>query len=101
MNSNTRLADMQAAQQAIHALELSDLRLLNRLIVDRINYLNSVQQRVQLQKFTVGDRVRFRDAQGQTREGVVKRVNRKTLSIQEGQDDGWWRISPKFVSLAN
>jgi len=51
--------------------------------------------------FNVGDRVEF-DAKGRTITGTVKRVNRKTCSVNpDGETNGrYWRVSPGILRPA-
>lgn len=51
--------------------------------------------RAHLDKFELGDRVAFR-SDGRTVEGVVIRVNRKTLTVKT--PDSRWKVHPNFVS---
>ena len=82
----------------IEKLSLEDLSDLNRRIVRRIQYLASLKTRAQLDRFEVGDRVTFQ-SDGRSVEGIVVRVNRKTLSIRT--KDTHWNIHPKFLTKAS
>lgn len=79
----------------IEKLSLEELIALNRRLVDRIRYLHSLKTRAQLDRFEVGDRVSFQ-SDGRTVEGIVVRVNRKTLSIHT--EHSHWNIHPKFLT---
>jgi len=79
----------------IEKLSLEDLIDLNRRVVRRIQYLASLKTRAQLDRFEVGDRVTFQ-SDGRAVEGLVVRVNRKTLSIRT--KDTHWNIHPKFLT---
>ena len=58
--------------------------------------MSFVRNKSQLIAFRVGDRVSFETDHG-TVEGIVMRVNQKTVTIDS--DDGRsWRVSPGFVS---
>ena len=80
----------------IEKLFLEDLIALNRRVVDRIRYLHSLKTRAQLDRFEVGDRVSFQ-SDGRTVEGIVVRVNRKTLSVHTDHHSHW-NIHPKFLT---
>jgi len=80
----------------IEKLSLDDLIALNRRVVDRIRYLHSLKTRAQLDRFEVGDRVSFQ-SDGRAVEGIVVRVNRKTLSIHTDHHSHW-NIHPKFLT---
>ena len=79
----------------IEKLSLSELIELNKRVVRRIRYLSELKTGSQLDRFEVGDRVRFQN-QGQSMAGVVVRVNRKSLSVKIA--DAVWRIHPSLVT---
>ena len=79
----------------IEKFSLEELFDLNKRIVRRIEYLHSLKTRSHLDKFEVGDRVTFK-SDGRVVEGIVTRVNRKTLSIRT--KDTRWNIHPKFIT---
>ena len=79
----------------IEKLSLEQLIELNRKIVRRIQYLHSLKTRSQLDRFDVGDRVGFQN-EGRMVEGVVVRVNRKTLSIKT--KEAYWNMHPRFLT---
>lgn len=96
MTEIAKLVDMKTAEEVIEKLSLEDLRLLNRLIVERINHITRIKRGMQLLKFAPSDRVRFVSSHGEEIEGVVMRVNQKTVSVDTG-GDGWWRVSPGIL----
>ena len=79
----------------IEKLSLDELLELNKRIVRRIDYLHSLKTRAHLARFEAGDRVTFQ-SEGRMVEGVVVRVNQKTLSIKT--KDTYWRIHPRFLT---
>ena len=79
----------------IEKLSQEELLELNRRIVRRLDYLHSLKTRSQLDRFEPGDRVSFQ-SDGRTVEGIVVRVNRKTLSVRT--KDTHWNIHPRFLS---
>lgn len=79
----------------IESLSLEELLELNKRIVRRIEYLHSLKTRAHLDRFEIGDRVNFQ-SEGRPVEGVVVRVNQKTLSIKT--KDTYWRIHPRFLT---
>ena len=98
MGDVIKLVDIKSAEDAINRMGIEDLRLLNRLIVNRANYLASVQRDVQLLKFGRGDQVQFTTKHGERIEGTVVRVNKKTVSVQVIGDDGLWKVSPGLLT---
>lgn len=79
----------------IEKLSLEQLLELNKRICRRVDYLNGLKTRAHLDRFEIGDRVSFQ-SEGRPVEGVVVRVNQKTLSIKT--KDTYWRIHPRFLT---
>ena len=79
----------------IEKLSIEELMDLNKRIIRRIEYLHSLKTRAHLDRYEVGDKVTFQ-SDGRTVEGIVTRVNRKTLSVRT--KDTRWNIHPKFVT---
>lgn len=79
----------------IEHLSLEELFELNKRIIHRVQYLQSLKTRAALDKFELGDRVTFQ-SDGRTIEGVVIRVNQKTLSVKTKESR--WNISPRCVT---
>ncbi len=75
----------------IEKLSLEELFDLNRRVIRRIEYLRSLH----LYRFEVGDRVSFQNA-GQTVEGAVIRINRKTISVDTPGVS--WRLPPHLLT---
>lgn len=79
----------------IEKLPLEQLLDLNRRVVRRIEYLQSLKTRAHLYRFEIGDRVSFQ-SEGCAVEGAVVQINRKSLSIKT--QDTYWRIHPRFLT---
>lgn len=79
----------------IEKLSLEELIELNKRVVRRIEYLHGLKTRAHLDRFEIGDCVSFQ-SEGRMVEGVVVRVNQKTLSIKT--KDTYWRIHPRFLT---
>ena len=79
----------------LDSLSEAELRDLNRVIVERLNWFTSVRRHQQLRAFRVGDRVEFESEYG-ILGGIVMKLNQKTATI--AADDGRpWRVSPSFL----
>ena len=79
----------------IERLSLEQLLELNRRIVRRVDYLQRLKTQAHLDRFDLGDKVSFQ-SEGRQVEGIVIRVNQKTVSIKT--KDGLWRIHPRFLT---
>lgn len=89
--------DINHAEEVINNLEMTDLRILNKIVVDRINHLLKTHNANALSKFNVGNRVTFTAKHGEQKTGTVIRVNQKTVSIAIEGYDGWWNVSPQAL----
>jgi preprotein translocase subunit YajC len=79
----------------IEKFSFDELVQLNRRIIRRLQYLQTLKTQTVMDKFQVGDKVFFHSG-GKHIEGVVIRVNRKTLSVHTQDAD--WNIHPGMVS---
>ena len=75
-----------------------ELRILNRQIVDRLRYLAEQQTRKASRIYSIGDRVEFDDPGGRALQGVVIRINRRTITVK--METGFWRVAPGFLRPA-
>ena len=95
-----RIIDRVSAAEAIKRLDEEDLLFLNRLIVDRLKLLSQVKASNLMIQFSQGDRVGFQSSDGRMQEGVVLRLNKKTVSV--ATDDGHqWNVAPGLLRLIN
>lgn len=78
----------------LEKLSVEELLNLNKKIIHRLNYLRSLKTRSQLDKFEVGDKVCFQN-EGRSVEGIVIRVNQKTVSVKTKESR--WNIHPSFL----
>jgi hypothetical protein len=81
----------------IDNLSYDELFELHERVVRRLRYIADMRARSVLERFSVGDRVKFDDGGGRTLAGVVSRVNRKTLSIDTPK--GSYKGVPPFAVL--
>jgi hypothetical protein len=96
-NIRCELVNRSEAAEAIRKMNEDDLRFLNRLIVERLKLIHQARSTVMLAHFSVGDRVRFSTGIGDSKAGVIVRLNKKTASI--ATDDGQrWNVHPGFLS---
>ncbi len=81
----------------IDNLSYDELFELHERVVRRLRYIADLRVRSTLERFSIGDRVKFDDGRGRTLAGVVSRVNRKTLSIDTRK--GAYKGVPPFAIL--
>ena len=89
--------DREEAAKAIRDLSEDDLIFLNTQIIERLKLIDQARSTVQLAKFSVGDQVRFTGPGGQAIDGVIIKLNKKTVGVQtrEGRQ---WKVSPSLLS---
>ncbi|MCC5873229.1 MAG: hypothetical protein JJU22_12585 [Gammaproteobacteria bacterium] len=95
---SVQITDRLSAVEAIKRLGEEDLRFLNRLIVERLKLIAQARATTLMTNFSRGDRVGFNGPDGQMLEGVVLRLNKKTISIAT-DDDGQWNVAPALLRL--
>ena len=80
----------------IDNLTEAELIELNNRIVERLRYLEQLETHATMLKFRVGDRVSFRGRDGREITGVLKKYNKKTVTVVS--DTGQrWNVSPGFL----
>jgi hypothetical protein len=95
---SVKIVDRVSAVEAIKRLNEEDLLFLNRLIVERLNLIAQARSTSQMIRFTKGDRVGFQAPDGRMLEGIVLRLNKKTVSVNT--DDGHqWNVAPGLLHL--
>jgi len=95
---SVKIVDRVSAVEAIKRLNEEDLLFLNRLIVERLNLISQARATALMTSFTRGDRVGFQAPDGRMLEGMVLRLNKKTVSV--ATDDGHrWNVAPGLLRL--
>jgi len=81
-------------EDMLNKMSREELIQLNRMVVHRIKLMDDLKRMAANSQFRPGDRVSWKDNQGMYHEGIVTRINTKTISVQEDHDEeGIWRIS--------
>ncbi len=95
---SVKIVDRLSAIEAIKQLDEEDLLFLNRLIVERLKLISQAKSTTLMASFSKGDRVGFQAPDGRMLEGIVLRLNKKTVSIDT--DDGHqWNVAPGLLRL--
>ena len=95
---SVRIVDRVSAVEAIKRLGEEDPLFLNRLIVERLKLISQFRSTSLMVRFTKGDRVGFQAPDGRMLEGIVLRLNKKTVSI--ATDHGHqWNVAPALLRL--
>jgi hypothetical protein len=81
----------------IDHLTEEELRDLNHRVVARLRVIQSVRAHGQMLRFSIGDRVCFRDVRGgRIVRGVLIQYNRKSVSVL-ADDGARWTVSPSLL----
>lgn len=95
---SVKIVDRVSAVEAIKRLNEEDLLFLNELIIERLKLISQARATTLMTKFTKGDRVGFQTPDGRRLEGMVLRLNKKTVSV--ATDDGHqWNVAPGLLHL--
>jgi len=85
---------MREVQKLINSCtSRDDLMILNKMLKHRFNILTQIEATA----FMVGDVVAFKTKGGTFCEGVVQKVNRKTVSVKCGNI--MWKVSPALLRV--
>jgi len=72
---------------------------LNRLIVERLKLIAQARSTALMSQFNIGDRVGFRTPNGEWKNCVIQKLNKKTVTVLT--DEGHrWNVSPGLLSPA-
>lgn len=81
----------------IDTLTVTELVALNHRIVERLKFLETVQNHQDMMAFNLGARVSFDDKHGERLLGTLVKFNRKTVTVMA--DNGQrWNISPHLLA---
>jgi hypothetical protein len=95
---SVKIVDRLSAVEAIKQLDEEDLRFLNHLIVERLKLISQAKSTSLMANFSKGDLVGFQAPDGRMIEGIVLRLNKKTVSIAT-DDDHQWNVAPGLLRL--
>lgn len=78
--------------------KLSDDELfdLNAKLVEHIKARHQARSQEAIAKFDIGDRVQFKDNDGELVRATIIRINRKTV-VLHSDDHRNWKVSPTFL----
>ena len=91
---------LKRIEETLNSLKRAELITLNNMIIHRIKFLDDFSMFAQNSQFSPGQKVSWTDRSGQVRSGKILRINRKTISIRENNDDeGIWKVSASTITL--
>lgn len=93
-----RIFDRISAVEAIKRQSEEDLLFLNRLIVERLKLISQAKSTCLMAGFTRGDRVGFQAPDGRSLQGIVLRLNKKTVSVAT-EDGHQWNVAPGLLRM--
>lgn len=95
---SVKIVDRVSAVEAIKRLNEEDLLFLNHLIVERLKLISQARATTLMTRFTKGDRVGFQAPDGRMLEGIVLRLNKKTIRVATN-DGHQWNVAPGLLHL--
>ncbi len=94
--SNDSIQPVTEFEHFLNRLSEEDLRLLNRMVVERIKLYHKARDLRGLAKFNLMDRVYFTH-DGKVITGTVMKLNRRSVTVKT--DDGHqWNIAPSLLT---
>jgi hypothetical protein len=96
--SSVKIIDRVSAVEAIKGMGEDDLLFLNQQIIERLKLISQAKSTVLMAAFTVGDHVSFQAPDGEEKQGVVLRLNKKTISV-DTKDGHRWNVAPGLLQL--
>lgn len=84
-------------EEFIKSLGIEELHYLNRLIIERLKLLHQEKSTSQMQRFNVGEKVRFKDPTGTVKTGTIIRLNKKTVSLITTSGEQW-NVAPGLLA---
>ena len=88
-------------EQILNSLNRSELIAVNKMIINRIKIMDDLQRLAQISRFYPGQKVSWKGYDGVIRFGRILRINRKTVSIHEENDEGGiWKVSSSLLTEA-
>ena len=95
---SVKIVDRVSAVEANKRLNQEDLLFLNHLIVERLELISQARGTSLSAGFNKGDRVGSQAPDGRPLEGIVLRLNKKTVTVTT--DDGHqWNVAPRLLRL--
>jgi hypothetical protein len=84
----------------LNSLNRSELLAVNKMIVHRIRIMDDLKRLAQNAMFMPGQKVSWKDHAEMTRYGVIIRINKKTITVEEDGDlEGTWKVSASLLTL--
>jgi len=90
---------LQKIEQLLNSLDRSELIAVNKMVIHRIKIIDDLYRLARNSQFQAGQKVSWKDYDGNTHMGIVVRVNSKTISVkEEGDNEGIWKISAGLLT---
>lgn len=89
-------ATIRKFEPMLNELNLPELQILNRMVVQRIRFYQKAKTLTAMSRFHVGDRVSWDGSDGIVRTGIITRLNQKTASVKVGYEE-YWKVSPQLL----
>ena len=82
MDKSDETSAIRKFEPLIEKLNLFELSILNRMVVNRMNLIHKAEALIAMSKIQVGAQVSWQSNNGTVKRGVVIRLNQKTVSVK-------------------
>lgn len=79
-------------EYAVQKWSVEDLKFANHIVVHELKQRYAQDANVKLQKFRIGQRVKFISKYGISVEGTIEKINRRTVSLSKCTDNKRWLV---------
>jgi hypothetical protein len=80
----------------VSQLSAQELKVLNKLIVSRLQTMHKAGTLMAIAQFRIGERVCFNDSNGIVINGIIVRLNHKSITVRVGLNEDW-KVSPQLL----
>lgn len=100
MSGKKQEVEIPRIEEFIKNLSEKELIYLNRLVIERLKLISQEKSTTQMMRFNIGERVSFTAPDGRRKQGVIVRLNKKTVSLRTDDDENW-NVAPGLLRNLN
>lgn len=88
--------EIRRIEDFLKTLDENDLRRVNRLVIERLKLIHQEKSTAQMKRFNIAERVAFQTPYGQQKQGIIVKLNKKTVSVRT-DDNEHWNVAPGLL----
>ncbi|MBN2352072.1 MAG: hypothetical protein JXD23_05830 [Spirochaetales bacterium] len=96
MDGSEQQIEIRRIEDFLKTLGEKELRHVNRLVIERLKLLHQERSTAAMKRFNVGESVSFKTPQGDRKDGIIFKLNKKTASVRTG-DHEYWNVAPGLL----